>query len=553
MPYKNEHSARIKDPKKFKDKPDWSEKGQFRRTKGGNAILPGSGKIDIPDTIGVIWGQLKTQDGDTATVQALRFPKENWTEEKAKAWLKENKIVFILFEPALDDAKSEFTFNYLESIENVEDKNIANVYLYGGVGMEINGEEVAKELRWLKDKILEIDEINLRINSGGGSIFQGLSIIAEMINSDIPINTFNDGVAASMAGVILVVGKQRKCMDYSRMMLHEPSIWGETAQTTKDDKIRKALEAMRTQLMKIISNNTGKSEEELDKIFKDETWYTAEESKKHGYIDEIVSTKREMKNDISTSELINLIAAEWVNEKEEKSETVNVIINDNQEKVDKLEQQNIDLNNEVTQLTTQVEERNTLINKLNNNKNTKKMSNLKIINSHLELNLEADENAALSKIKEIEKVAAQVPELESNLKTANQDIKVKDDEIANLKIEADKAVKAEAGLRKQLLDQVISEANRAGLIDEKENDNYKEKFQNNIEGLRLVISTIKTTPTKMTDFINNKDDNDTVNDAGDRSKWTIRDWEKKDSEGLAKLKNDKPEVYQKLWDKTYKK
>jgi len=106
MPYPNEHSARLHEPGKFKDKPDWSKAGKFRRTKGGNAVLPGAGMTKVPATIGIIWGQLKTQKGRESTAQALRFPIKDWTEAQARKWLKDNKVKYIKFEPA-EPAKEE--------------------------------------------------------------------------------------------------------------------------------------------------------------------------------------------------------------------------------------------------------------------------------------------------------------------------------------------------------------------------------------------------------------------------------------------------------------
>ena len=95
-PLPNEHSARLREPGDFKEKPDWSTGGKFRRTAGG--VIFGSKRV--PTTIGIIWGQLKTQSGQAAAPQALRFPTRNWTEAAARKWLTDNSITFIRFEPA---------------------------------------------------------------------------------------------------------------------------------------------------------------------------------------------------------------------------------------------------------------------------------------------------------------------------------------------------------------------------------------------------------------------------------------------------------------------
>ncbi len=93
MPYPNEHSARLRDPGDFD--PD-----TYRRTDGsGDGTVQG---VKIPTTIAVIWGKLKgkTKPDDPPIAQALRFPTKNWTADKAKSWLSENKVKYIGFEAA---------------------------------------------------------------------------------------------------------------------------------------------------------------------------------------------------------------------------------------------------------------------------------------------------------------------------------------------------------------------------------------------------------------------------------------------------------------------
>lgn len=105
MPYPNEHSARLQDPKRFNPK-------NFRRTEGGTIY----GRIRVPKTIGIIWGKLKGKDkpSDNPIPQALRFPVKYWTVEKAKKWLKDNNVKYQKFEPAQKE-KSESSFNQVQS------------------------------------------------------------------------------------------------------------------------------------------------------------------------------------------------------------------------------------------------------------------------------------------------------------------------------------------------------------------------------------------------------------------------------------------------------
>lgn len=104
MPYENEHSARLKEPSEFKEKPDWAKGGgKFRRTPDGKIY----GRVKVPKTADVIWGQLKNQSGKEAAPQSIRFPTKDWTEQKAKKWLKDNKVKYIKFEPAAPKKKKE--------------------------------------------------------------------------------------------------------------------------------------------------------------------------------------------------------------------------------------------------------------------------------------------------------------------------------------------------------------------------------------------------------------------------------------------------------------
>ena len=124
MPYPNEHSARIRQPNQFDEK-------TYRRAKGGKATLPGSGLIDIPSSIAIIWGKLKTANkpADNPLVQALRFPIKNYTEAQAKKWLKDNEIKYIRFEPA----------------EETKDMKAQNLYLTTDVN-ELSVDEIRNQI-----------------------------------------------------------------------------------------------------------------------------------------------------------------------------------------------------------------------------------------------------------------------------------------------------------------------------------------------------------------------------------------------------------------------
>lgn len=112
-----------------------------------------------------------------------------------------------------------------------ESEDVADVLLYGVVGQEDwygeNKEEDLTDLA-VTMELMRLDrqgykQINLHINSPGGSVFHGDAIIATMSRMKTPIHTFNDGLAASMAANIWLHGTQRHASVNAKFMFHATS------------------------------------------------------------------------------------------------------------------------------------------------------------------------------------------------------------------------------------------------------------------------------------------------------------------------------------------
>jgi ATP-dependent protease ClpP protease subunit len=277
-PYANEHSARLLSPN--------TSHIRVRRTNGsGQGTVQG---VKIPASISIIWYITKSGNQEIPRAQALRFPISRWSEQQARAWLKNNKIKFMLFEPASkpqDNMKAEITVTKI-------DDDTAEMLLYGAVGWEMNGDEVAEKIQELNEQ--GVGTIIERINSGGGEVVNGLSVVAANLHSKAKIITINDGFAASMAGIILMTGKEIHMADYGVLMIHEPSLGSETIEKTKDPKVKKGLIAIRDSLSKIIQIRTGKKKSEINKLMNEETWYNANKAKKEGFIDKIINTRKQL-------------------------------------------------------------------------------------------------------------------------------------------------------------------------------------------------------------------------------------------------------------------
>ena len=134
-------------------------------------------------------------------------------------------------------------------------------------------------------------DISIYINSPGGSVYAGLGIYDTMqfINSDV--QTICTGMAASMAAVLLVAGKEgkRSALPHSRIMIHQPLIHGEIVAPASDIQIQ-AEEMLRIRGItgKILAETSGHTIEEIDRDTERDNFMSAEEALAFGLIDRVL-------------------------------------------------------------------------------------------------------------------------------------------------------------------------------------------------------------------------------------------------------------------------
>lgn len=179
-------------------------------------------------------------------------------------------------------------FKYINSVT----EEVAEIRLYKRIGSTydeagnyipgVNGSDFANEMEYLQTRT---NLINVRINSGGGTILDAMAIQASIMNSKVPVNCYIDGLAASAAGSIALSGKKCLMADYAMFMVHEAQ--------GGDDKVRNVFnESVAT----FLSNRMGKEKTEVLEMMKKETWMNAKEASKAGIIDEVISTKKKAKS-----------------------------------------------------------------------------------------------------------------------------------------------------------------------------------------------------------------------------------------------------------------
>ncbi len=133
--------------------------------------------------------------------------------------------------------------------------------------------------------------ITIYINSPGGSISDGLAIYDIMNKIKAPVNTICMGMAASMAAFLLCSGSKgrRYCLPNSTVMIHQP-LGGAQGQATEILIVAKRIEFLRKKMYEIISQNTGKTYEEVAEACERDNYLTPEKAKKFGLIDKIIES-----------------------------------------------------------------------------------------------------------------------------------------------------------------------------------------------------------------------------------------------------------------------
>ena len=136
-------------------------------------------------------------------------------------------------------------------------------------------------------------DIQIYLNSPGGSVYAGLGIYDTMQFIGPDVATICTGIAASMAAVLMCAGTpgKRSALPHSRIMIHQP-MGGVEVQATEIEITAREIQKLKKELYEIISSHSGQP---YDKVWADsdrDYWMTAQEAKEYGMIDEVLIRKR---------------------------------------------------------------------------------------------------------------------------------------------------------------------------------------------------------------------------------------------------------------------
>jgi ATP-dependent Clp protease protease subunit len=136
-------------------------------------------------------------------------------------------------------------------------------------------------------------DISLYINSPGGSVTAGLSILDTMNFIKPSVSTLCVGQAASMGAVLLCAGdkKKRYCLSNSRVMIHQP-LGSFQGQATDFEIQAQEILSIRKRLNEILSKNTGQTIKKIQSDTERDNFMNPEDAKKYGLIDEILLSRK---------------------------------------------------------------------------------------------------------------------------------------------------------------------------------------------------------------------------------------------------------------------
>jgi ATP-dependent protease ClpP protease subunit/regulator of replication initiation timing len=269
---------------------------------------------------------------------------------------------------------------------NIQNKasDVTDVYIFDEIGTYgVTAQEFINDIKGLKDT-----PINLRINSLGGDVFDGMAMYNVIKRREAKTTVYIEGIAASIATIIALGADEVVMAENSLFMIH--NAWGGTMGEAKDmRKTAETLDKISSELTDIYRKKTGLSNDVLAEMMDEETWLNAQEAYDLRFVDTISDsikvaakydvskfkniTQEEIQNklsiNINNKKMTNELK-EWFNNKvdeivatvkgdvkvsEDVAEKTMITVNlgDNDEimnKISNFESNNIELSNKITSL-----------------------------------------------------------------------------------------------------------------------------------------------------------------------------------------------------------
>jgi len=162
----------------------------------------------------------------------------------------------------------------------------AEVWIYEQIGEDWFGDGIAAKEFVQELAALKVANIDLHVNSPGGSVFDGQAIYNALVRHPATVTSYVDGIAASIASVIALAGDRVVMAANALFMIHDPA--GLAMGTAEDmRKMADVLDKVRDTIVGVYESKTGKSADELAALMTAETWLSADEAVESGFADEV--------------------------------------------------------------------------------------------------------------------------------------------------------------------------------------------------------------------------------------------------------------------------
>lgn len=167
----------------------------------------------------------------------------------------------------------------------------ADIYIYEDVGAGWFGGVTAKQFADDLNAIGNVSTINLRINSYGGDVFDGLAMYRLLVDHKAKVITHIDGIAASIASVIAMAGSEIIIGESAQIMIHDA--WG-LAMGNADEmrKMGDLLDMTTGSIADVYTGRTKADRKDVRKWMSDETWMVGQEAVDKGFADRVVENMK---------------------------------------------------------------------------------------------------------------------------------------------------------------------------------------------------------------------------------------------------------------------
>lgn len=382
----------------------------------------------------------------------------------------------------------------LANVENLSQNSTeVDVYLYDNIGYDeetrqgISGQRFAQEMQWLLEYYPSIKKIKIRINSPGGSVVEGYSIFSSIQNINqnkkgVFVDTYIDGIACSMAGVIALAGKKIYINEFALVMIHNPA-YSETEEYQVTPKMKEVLSKFTESIITIYKSRLNLEEDKLKEIMDSETWYNAEEAKELGFVDEIIQTNTK----------INVPQPNNSN----KYEVYNIY--------------------------------NSFLSKSNHIA----MEQNKI---PIELASVLGVDNSTDAIKKVTALGAENLTLKGRVESLENELKSEKEKVQEFETQLEKR-------KKQEINEFIESSIKQGCIQASMKDEFIKLANADFDSTKKIVLAIRK-PQKLSEIINTTEQPKI--EADDNGSWDYLTWAKKDSKGLENMKREQPEVFNTL-------